>query len=94
MAAMEIYEYYMGIQKGDGTEVPFSLSTMKRCKDHVVDSELERVTKAILRNKLPESTNMSVLQLLDLPRHYLMLLIKVSSEIAKESMSVPKDPPL
>jgi len=91
MAAMEYYELEMGIQKGDGSEVPISLVTMKPWRDFVKDSDWERTVKVLMKYKLHTSTGLNITQLLDLPRHQLRMLIDCASEVAKGEPAIIAD---
>lgn len=76
------------IQKNDGSEIPISLVTMKRTRDYVTDSEWERTLKIIMKLKLHNATGLNILELLDLPRYQLRLIIDTAAILAREEPSV------
>lgn len=85
---METYELEYGIQKGDGTELPLALATMKRQNDFVSESDWERTMKILVRSKLHNVTGLNIEQQLDLPRWKLQMLLKVSEQVAKEEAPI------
>lgn len=81
MLAIETYELAYGIQKvGDS---PISLALMKPNRDYVKDSDWERTLSVLMRLKLHNLTGLNILELLDLPRYQLRLLIDVASKVAR-----------
>lgn len=84
MMALEAYELEHGIQKGDGSELPVALVTMKEQTDYITGSDLERTVNALLKAKLHTVCDMNIMELLELPRPMLMMIIK-QAEIASKS---------
>lgn len=91
MLAIEKFEMFTKIQKNDGSEIPISLVTMKRTRDYVTDSEWERTLKIIMKLKLHNATGLNILELLDLPRYQLRLIIDTAAILAREEPSVMAD---
>lgn len=88
MMAMEQYELAYQIQKGDDTEIPMSLSTMKVQTDFLSGSDRERTLKILIRSKLHTVTGLNIEQQLDLPRWQLQEYLKLAQEVAKEEAPV------
>lgn len=91
MMALEAYELMHGIQKGDGTESPVTLVTMKEQTDYIGGSDLERTYAFLLKAKLHTVTNLNILQLLELPRWELQMIIKQANLAGKSDEPILRE---
>lgn len=90
MLSMEAYEMAVGLQKGDGSEVPVSLVTMKEQRDYIKDSEWERTIRVLIKVKLMEITQMSLMELLELPHHLLVSIYEIAGQVSREEPDLLK----
>lgn len=81
MISLEKFDIAMGFQKGNGSDFPISLVTMKEGKDIYKESEWERTLRVLAKFKLHNVTGLNIMQQLELPRPILRLLLDIASEV-------------
>ena len=74
MNLIEKYELTYGIQR-EGDPNPLALCTMQPSLDYLREGYWEKTVEQLIFLKIPELTNMSISDLLELPRHRLMSLV-------------------
>lgn len=86
MILMERYEQAMGIQNNE-TKHPITLVTLKDATNVENNGLLEATITRIMKTKLCELTNMSIVELLELPTYVLKMLFKTATIVKSDTPS-------
>ena len=90
MVILEKYETAFGIQEPD-KPFPISLVTMSESSDIYTNSLMEKTIYKLQKYKVPEITNTSLEDLLNLPTYKLLMVFRSIAQIRHEENTKDKD---
>ena len=85
---LEKYRIALGLQDV-ADESPFALVSMKKAEDLHTDGLLESTYEHLLKSGLPEKTNMTIEDLLNLPAWKLKVLYRAHMKVKRSAGAVP-----